>query len=104
MRVRILLVEGCADSLSVCPTPVCIRTHITDHVCTLKILQSMSEFGGLWKHKNNQHAPVPPNTECGCPSDGVIKNGHILKKTNKPIKREREIGGRGEGRTETKKI
>ena len=21
----------------------------------------MSEFGGLWKHENNQHALVPPN-------------------------------------------
>ena len=37
----------------------------------------MSEFGGLWKHKNNQHALVPPKTECGCPSGGGIKNGHI---------------------------
>ena len=37
----------------------------------------MSEFGGLWKHENNQHALVPPKTECGCPSAGGIKNGHI---------------------------
>ena len=22
----------------------------------------MSEFGGLWKHENNQHALVPPKT------------------------------------------
>ena len=29
--------KGCADS-SVCPTPVCIRTHMKDHVRTLKIL------------------------------------------------------------------
>ena len=42
----------CADSLSVCPTPVCIRTHKNDHVRTLKILQSTSEFGGLQKHEN----------------------------------------------------
>ena len=28
----------CADSLSVYPTPVCIRTQKNDHVCTLKIL------------------------------------------------------------------
>ena len=34
----------------------------------------MSEFGGLWKHENNQHAP---KTECGCPSGGGIKTGHI---------------------------
>ena len=37
----------------------------------------MSEFGGLWKHENNQHALVPPKTECGCPSGGGIKNSHI---------------------------
>ena len=45
----------CTDSLSVCPTPVCIRTHQNDHVRTLKILQSMSEFGGLRKHENTAH-------------------------------------------------
>ena len=33
----------------------------------------MSEFGGLWKHKNNQHAFVPPKTECGSPSGGRIR-------------------------------
>ena len=38
----------------------------------------MLEFGGLWKHGNKQHALVPPKTECGCPSDGGIKNGHVL--------------------------
>ena len=32
----------------------------------------MSEFGGLWKHENNQYALVPLKTECG----GGIKNGH----------------------------
>ena len=37
----------------------------------------MSEFGGLWKHENNQHALVPLKTECGCPSGGGMKNGHI---------------------------
>ena len=30
--------KGCVDSLSVCPTPVRIRTHTKDHVHTLKIL------------------------------------------------------------------
>ena len=25
-------------TLSVCPTPLCIRTHTKDHICTLKIL------------------------------------------------------------------
>ena len=35
----------------------------------------MSGFGGLWKHKNNQHALVPPKSECGCPSGGGINNG-----------------------------
>ena len=34
--------------------PVCIRTHNNDHVRTLKILQSMSDFGGLPKHENTQ--------------------------------------------------
>ena len=37
----------------------------------------MSEFGGLWKHENNQHVLVPPETECGWPSGGGLKNGHI---------------------------
>ena len=37
----------------------------------------MSEFSGLWKHENNQHALVPLKTECGCPSGRGIKNGHI---------------------------
>ena len=36
--------KGCADSL--CPTPVCMRTRTKYHVRTLKILYSMSEFGG----------------------------------------------------------
>ena len=31
----------------------------------------MSEFGGLWKHENNQHAS--PKTDCGCLSGGGIK-------------------------------
>ena len=49
----------------------------------------MSEFGGLWKHKNYQHALVLPKTECGCPSVGGIKNSHTppmeeRRKTNKP--------------------
>ena len=30
----------CADSLSVCPTPVCIRTHKNDHVRMFKIICS----------------------------------------------------------------
>ena len=33
----------------------------------------MSEFGGLRKHENNQHALVSLKTECGCPSGGGIK-------------------------------
>ena len=37
----------------------------------------MSEFGGLWKHEINQHALVPPKTECGCPSGGGTKKGQI---------------------------
>ena len=37
----------------------------------------MSEFGGLWKHKNIQHALVSQKTECGFPSGGGINNGHI---------------------------
>ena len=38
----------CVGSLS-----VCIRTHTPP-------IESMSEFGGLWKHENNHHALVPP--------------------------------------------
>ena len=37
--VRVFLSQKCcADSLSVCPTPVCIRTHKNEHIRTLKIL------------------------------------------------------------------
>ena len=37
--VRVFLSQKyCADSLSVCPTPVCIRTHKNDHVRTLKVM------------------------------------------------------------------
>ena len=42
-----------------CPQPlprVYIRTHKHDHGRMLEILQSMSEFGGLRKHKKTQHA------------------------------------------------
>ena len=49
------------------------------HECTLKILYCLSEFGGLWKHENNQHALVPLKTECGCPSGEEMKNSHIWK-------------------------
>ena len=37
--VRVFLSQKyCADSLSVCPTPVCTSTRKDDHVRTLKIL------------------------------------------------------------------
>ena len=32
--------------------PVCMGMQ-KDHICMLKILWSVSEFGGLWKHQNN---------------------------------------------------
>ena len=48
----------CADSLSVCPAPVCIRTHKNDHVRTIKILLSMSDFGELRKHEKTHPALV----------------------------------------------
>ena len=52
----------CADSLSVCPTPVCIHLHKNGHVHTL---QPMSEFGGLRKHYTLEKTPwVAPY--CGC--------------------------------------
>ena len=39
------------------PNPcVYTRTHENDHVRMLKILQSMPEFRGLWKHEKTQHA------------------------------------------------
>ena len=38
----------------------------------------MSDSGGLWKHENNQHTLVPPKSECGWPSGGGMKNGHIV--------------------------
>ena len=42
----------CADSLSVCPTHVCIRTQKNDHVRTHVIDPAFhSEFGGLRKRE-----------------------------------------------------
>ena len=32
------------------PMCICIQK---DHICTLKSMSYMSEFGGLWKHQNN---------------------------------------------------
>ena len=43
---------------SVYPTPVCTRTHKSDHVRTIKILYSMSVFGGLRKRENTQQAMI----------------------------------------------
>ena len=51
---------------------------------------SMSDFGGLWKHDNTQHALVPPKTECGCPSGGGIKNGHIRYPSYEGTQKERK--------------
>ena len=73
--------RGCADSL--CSTPVCVYSRIRKTMHGRKqILKSISEFGGLWKHENNQHALVPPKKECGCQSGGGIKNGHIRYRRN----------------------
>ena len=55
----------------------------------------MSEFGGLWKHENNQRSLVPPKTECGCPSGGGVQNGHI---------RYPFYGGTQKERTKEKKV
>ena len=38
---------------SVCPTPMCIRTHKNDHVRTFKI--PVPHVGGLRKHEKSQH-------------------------------------------------
>ena len=48
----------CGHSLSECPTPVCFCTHTNEHVRTLKIVLSMSEFGGLRKHEKIRLALV----------------------------------------------
>ena len=45
-----------ADSLTVSVHPHAQSLAFTS-VCMLKILWFMSEFGGLLKHKNTQHAP-----------------------------------------------
>ena len=37
---------------------MCIRTRENDYVRTVKILWSMSEFGGLREHEKTQHALV----------------------------------------------
>ena len=57
----------CAVLRLVCPTPdVCIRTHENDHVRTLKILKSMSEFGGLHKHEKTQHSVKRGRIKSAC--------------------------------------
>ena len=33
--------------------PSCVYTYRKDHKRALKILQSMSEFGGLWQQQDN---------------------------------------------------
>ena len=70
------------------PSP-CVYTHACERLCThvKDPIVHVTEFGGLWKHKNNQHALLPPKTECGCPSGGGIQNGHIRRNAeNKKIK------------------
>ena len=61
-------VKFCADSTKKsfgrdCKTrsPVCTRIQ-NDYIRTLKILQSMPEFGGLWKHQNK---PACTKSEVG---------------------------------------
>ena len=50
--------------------------HAYERPCT-HIKDPVVLFDGLWEHKNNQHALVPPEMECGYPGGGGIKNGHI---------------------------
>ena len=47
----------------------------------------MSEFGGLWKYENNQHALVPLKMESNVAAQngGVIKNGHMEERRKKEI-------------------
>ena len=45
-----------ADSLLVSLHPR-VKSHALTSVHTLKILLSMSEFGGLWQLKHTQHSP-----------------------------------------------
>ena len=33
-----------------------VQSHASTSVRTIKILYSMSEFGGLWQHRHTQHA------------------------------------------------
>ena len=54
-----------------------MRMYTKDHVHYLKDPVVRVKFGGLWKHKNNQHELVLLKTKCGCPRGGGIKNGHI---------------------------
>ena len=44
------------DSLLVSVHPR-VQSHALTSVRMIKILQSMSEFGGLWQHKHTHHAP-----------------------------------------------
>ena len=42
-----------------CAQPLCVCTYKNDHVHTLRILQSMSEFSGFRKRENTTHRKKP---------------------------------------------
>ena len=52
----------------------------------------MLEFGGLWKHENNQHALVPPKTECNVAAQeaGELKTVTYATPSNVGTQKERK--------------
>ena len=54
----------------------------------------MSESGELWKHEKNQHALVPPKTECGCQvAEEFKKRSHTLPMEERRGKKEKKKVG-----------
>ena len=67
---------------------VVVTTPAAGQVWWTATRRRVSEFGGLWKYKSNQHALVPPKTEYGGP------NGEGLKTVTYATPPMEECGGR----------
>ena len=75
--------KGCVDSLSLCPTPVCMRTHTKDHVCYVK--DPVVHVRVWWIYENTKITSMhlyPRRWNVAAPSGGGIKNGHIRYTTS----------------------
>ena len=61
-QALVLALSHCSNRHHYSNTALVLEQHLPllvvqkDHIHTLKILHSMSEFGGLWKQQTTQHA------------------------------------------------